>query len=385
MIPPASVSRPATRPVIAASSVPPAPAAAPAPSGAARFGRRIRNAAWMLRSALTHLPPRYLLQYEGGIGDSLLCSAICRELRQRGQGGLWVATRHGELFRGNPDVDRVLEPAPRVDAFARMMRARLVDPRYARFDPSSDRHVYRSGHQIAVMCAAAGITGDIVLRPYVHLSAAERAAGRLAPRQIVIQSSGAAARYAIPNKEWFPERFAAVAAALGRDYSLVQVGAAADPLLPGVLDLRGRTSLRETAALLSQAHLFIGLEGFLMHLARSVDCRSVIVYGGHAHPGKLGYSANYNLFTPLPCAPCTQRSVCAHNRECMRAISAEEVLRGAERQLARHGTPLTEDVVTLHPGVGRPAAEGEVEQWPDWAIPPQTFPHPGLARRQATA
>jgi hypothetical protein len=69
----------------------------------------------------------------------------------------------------------------------------------------------------------------------------------------------------------------------------------------------------------------------------------------------------------------------------MRAISAEEVLRGAERQLARHGTPLTEDVVTLHPGVGRPATEGEVEQWPDWATPPQTFPHPGLGLRPAKA
>ena len=358
--------------------------AAPA-AARAKLGRRLRNAAWMLQSTLTHLPPRYLLQYEGGIGDSLLCSAICRELRQRGQRGIWVATRHEELFRGNPDVARVVEPAARVDSFARMMGAQLVDPRYARFDPASDRHVYRSGHQIAVMCAAAGITGDIVLRPYLHLTAAERAGGRRAQRQIVIQSSGAAARYAIPNKEWFPERFAAVADALGRDYSLVQVDAAGDPLLPGVQDLRGRTSLRETAALLSQAQLFIGLEGFLMHLARAVDCRSVIVYGGHAHPGKLGYSANYNLFTPLPCAPCTQRSVCAHNRECMRAISAEEVLRGAERQLARHGTPLTEDVVTLHPGVGRPAAEGEVEQWPDWAIPPQTFPHPGLGLRPAKA
>jgi hypothetical protein len=391
MASPAHSSTIASRPLVPADpGFPGQSGGASRPDGSAppmrtRIARQVRNAAWMIRSALTSVPPRYLLQYEGGIGDSLLCSAICRELRQRGQGGLWVATRHGDLFRGNPDVDRVLEPASRVDAFARMMGAKLVDPHYARFDPASDRHVYRAGHQIAVMCAATGISGDIVLRPYIHLTAAERAGGRLAARQIVIQSSGSAARYAIPNKEWFPERFAAVAAALGGDYAVVQVGAPSDPLLPGVRDLRGRTSLRETAALLSQAHLFVGLEGFLMHLARAVDCRSVIVYGGHAHPGKLGYSDNYNLFTPLPCAPCTQRSVCAHNRECMRAITAEEVLRGVERQLARHGTPLTEDRVTLHPAVGRPQVDGEAEFCPDWAVPPQAIPSVGLALRPAMA
>jgi hypothetical protein len=170
-----------------------------------------------------------------------------------------------------------------------------------------------------------------------------------------------------------------------RDYTVLQVGSATDPLLPGVRDLRGRTSLRETAALLSQAQLFIGLEGFLMHLARAVDCRSVIVYGGHAHPGKLGYSSNYNLFTPLPCAPCNQRSVCAHNRQCMRAITPEEVLLGVERQLAHLGTPLTDDVVTLQAGAGELSEAGAKEQCPDWAIQPRFWPDGGPLLRPATA
>jgi ADP-heptose:LPS heptosyltransferase len=303
--------------------------------------------AWMFRNTLTHLPPRYLLQYEGGIGDSLLCTAVFRELRRRGARGLWMATRHPELFRYNRDVDHVLEPASRVDSYVRLMGGKLVDPQYARYDSHSDRHVYQEGHQIAVMCASAGITGQVALRPYVHLAEAERAAGRLAPGQIVIHSSGAAARYAIPNKEWFPERFARVSTELSRRALVLQIGSAQDPLLPGVRDLRGKTSLRETAAILSQARVFVGLEGFLMHLARAVECRSVIVYGGHSNPAQLGYSANCNLFTALPCAPCGQRSACAHDRECMRAISPELVLAGVERQLERGGTPLPEDHVVL--------------------------------------
>jgi hypothetical protein len=318
------------------------------PAALLQLGRRLRSVAWMARSVLLHPSPRYLLQYDGGIGDSLLCSAICRELRRRGSRGLWMATRHSELFRLSPDVDHVVEPAVRVNSFVRWMGGKLVDPHYARYDSQTDRHVYQAGHQIAVMCAAAGITGPIALRPYVYLSEAERAAGRLAEGQVVIHSSGAAARYAIPNKEWFPERFAQVSTELSRRFPVVQIGSATDPLLPGVRDLRGKTSLRETAAILSQARVFVGLEGFLMHLARAVECRAVIVYGGHSNPAQLGYSANCNLYTPLPCAPCGQRSTCARERECMRAISPEAVLAGVERQLERYGTALPEDEAVLN-------------------------------------
>lgn len=317
------------------------------PAVAAPISTRLRTVAWMARNLILHPHPRYLLQYEGGIGDSLLCSAVFRELRSRGGRGLWMATRHGELFRHNPDVDRVLEPAGRVDQYVRLMGGQLVDPQYARYDAQSDRHLYQEGHQIAVMCGAAGITGQVALRPYLHLSAAERAAGRLAEGQIVIHSSGAAARYAIRNKEWFPDRFASVSAALSRRFPVLQVGSASDPLLPGVQDLRGKTTLRETAAILSQARVFVGLEGFLMHLARAVECRSVIIYGGHANPSQLGYSANYNLFTALPCAPCGQRSACVRDHECMRAISPEAVLAGVERQLEHCGTELAVDRVDL--------------------------------------
>jgi hypothetical protein len=301
----------------------------------------------MARNVVLHPRPRFLLQYEGGIGDSLLCSAICRELRRRGERGLWLATRHGELFRNSPDVDCVVEPAGRVDSYVRLMGGKRVHPSYARYDPETDRHVYQPGHQIAVMCAAAGIKGPVTLRPYLHLTEVERAAERWAQGSIVIQSSGAAARYAIPNKEWFPERFASVAAELSRRFPVVQIGSASDPLLPGVRDLRGKTTLRQSASILSHARVFVGLEGLLMHLARAVECRSVIVYGGHSNPAQLGYPANCNLFTAVPCAPCGQRSACGRDRECMRAISPTEVLAGVESQLERHGTALPADQVVL--------------------------------------
>jgi ADP-heptose:LPS heptosyltransferase len=302
---------------------------------------------WMIWNSVRHPRPEVLIQYDGGIGDALLCSVVCRELRRRGGRGLWVATRSEELFLGSPDVDRVTRPDSRVDAYARAWGARRVDPRYNRFDPVSDRHLYKPGHQIAAMCVAAGITGEVVLRPHLYLRPEERARGRLAPRQVVLQSSGASARFPILNKEWYPERFAQVAEALRGRFELLQLGSPGVPLLPGVRDLRGKTTLRETAAILSQSLLFVGLEGLLMHLARAVECRAVIVYGGHTHPTHTGYSAYENLFSAVPCAPCWLRSTCGHDHACMRQISAEDVLGGVERQLALVGAPMPEDRVMI--------------------------------------
>jgi ADP-heptose:LPS heptosyltransferase len=302
---------------------------------------------WAILNLVRHPLPRVLIQYEGGIGDSLLCSVLGRELRRRGTRGIWIATRSPDLFAGNPDVDRVVLPAPRVDAYARALGGRLLDPRYNHYDPATDRHVYKPGHQITAMCVAAGLTGEVVLRPHLYLRPEERARGRLAPRQIVLQSSGASARFPILNKEWYPERFAQVAEALAGRFELLQLGAPSDPLLPGVRDLRGKTTLRETAAILSQSLLFIGLEGLLMHLARAVDCRAVVVYGGYTHPTHTGYAAFENLFSAVPCAPCWQRSTCGHDHTCMRRISAQDVLGGVERQLALAGTPLPEDRVHI--------------------------------------
>ena len=41
---------------------------------------------------------------------------------------------------------------------------------------------------IALLCQACGITGPVTLRPYLFLSDEEKAAGRLAPRQIARRS-----------------------------------------------------------------------------------------------------------------------------------------------------------------------------------------------------
>ena len=94
-------------------------------------------------------------------------------------------------------------------------------------------------------------------------------------------------------------------------------------------DLRGKTTLRESAAILSRSLAFVGQVGFLMHLARAVECRAVILYGGREHPSQSGYSCNENLYSEVGCSPCWRLNSCPYDKECMRRISAADVGRQA--------------------------------------------------------
>src|SRR6266496_5292855 len=70
--------------------------------------RRLNLAAWSAWTVLSRKRPRILLTFGGGLGDHLLCTTIFRELRQRGERDLWMASNHRALFAHNEDVDRVV-------------------------------------------------------------------------------------------------------------------------------------------------------------------------------------------------------------------------------------------------------------------------------------
>jgi ADP-heptose:LPS heptosyltransferase len=197
------------------------------------------------------------------------------------------------------------------------------------------------------MCARAGLKGTVELRPYLYLERAEvEAAGH---GSIVMQTGSLGARFPMANKQWPPERFQEVADALSPHHEIVQLGSTEDYPLAGARDLRGRTTLREAAAVLAGARLFVGLVGGLMHLARAVDCRAVIVYGGRETPQLSGYIANENLSTSPPCAPCWQRNRCDYGRRCLEEIHPPEVLAAIARQLALFGQSLPVEEFCLAP------------------------------------
>lgn len=294
--------------------------------------------------------PTHIFSAAGGIGDTLLCSTVFREIKRRHQARLGMLTVFPSLFEHSPDVDFVIQPGNGLPGDILIRGLAVTRLAYADYDPVRDSDSPLTEHLLVKICRMAGIQGEIELRPQLFLSPEERAAGKLADRQIVIQSSALGSPYPMKNKDWFPDRFQRVADNLLQRASIIQLGSPVDPLIQGASDLRGKTNFRQSAAILSNSLLFIGAVGFLMHLARAVDCRSVIVYGGRETPQTTGYIANANLIGATPCSPCWLRNDCNFNRECMNMISPEAVIDAALKQLARQGTPLETEIATLQPG-----------------------------------
>jgi hypothetical protein len=282
-----------------------------------------------------HGIPSTILFFEGGIGDHLLLTCVARHLRQRGERKIWIASQYPELFGGNSDVSHVLPRHP--DDYRWLVKrhgVRLHVLKYAPHVRSEGRDIPPEKHLLAIMCEQAGITGPVDLRPYLHLEPSEYFHGQKVDRQVAIQSSGRSARYFMLTKEWFPERFQEVVDRLKSQVNFVQIGQAVDPPLSGVLDLRGRTTLRETASVLAASELFVGLVGFPMHLARAVDCPGVIIYGGRELPSQSGYSCNINITKHTHCSPCWRWDDCPGQRSCMDQIKVDEVCEAILTKLA---------------------------------------------------
>jgi hypothetical protein len=310
----------------------------------------VKHGSWVASEVGRRGFPRHLVHFYGKTpGDDLMCTAILREMRLRGIRGVWMMSRFPALFEGNEDVDAVVPFDDRYERMVSWLGGHRWHARYDERDPVADRCTLPPRHIIALMCEACGLDGPVTLRPYLRLSDRERAVGRLATRQIALHSSGMSSEAGMRNKEWFVDRFQGVVDALHGEFTFIQVGAASDPRLDHCVDLRGRTSIRESAAILANSVVFLGQVGFLMHLARAVDRPAVIVYGGRELPWQSGYLCNTNLSTPLPCAPCWRWNACDNpiERECMRRIGVDEVVAAVRDRAARADEPLEAEVAVV--------------------------------------
>lgn len=284
---------------------------------AARFGR-----------------PAAIMYFGESPGDDLLATAVVRQWRRTRASTVAYLTRHPELFAGNDDVAFTASYDPLLAGAFQLLGVQRIRLAYHSYDPGADRSVAPPGvHLINLMCASAHLPPIESPLPILRLTATEQRPTER--RRIVLQSSTMSARMPIPMKDWFPDRMQAVADALRGDAELVQLGSPADPAIEGAVDLRGRTTLREAAAVLAGARLFIGMVGYLMHAAAATGTPSVVIYGGREHPDQSGYACNRNLFTALPCSPCWLWHHCPYDRECMRRITADDVIAEARELLSR--------------------------------------------------
>lgn len=100
-----------------------------------------------------------------------------------------------------------------------------------------------------------------------------------------------------------------------------------------VLNVCGKLSLRESAAVIRRARLYVGHDGGLMHLAHAVGTRCVAVFSGHAKPGVwFPYGSGHDvLYHRTPCFGCGLDTCIEHGQVCIASITVGEVQHAVSR------------------------------------------------------
>ncbi len=276
----------------------------------------------------THPKIELLISHKGGMGDTVMCTTVAHELRRRGVKNIWLETRWADDFADQSVFDGTMPQTYETEWFVQRLGGKIIYPAYARALLEEDREIAPQGHILGEMCRQSGALGEITLRPYFEV---ETKRYRHVPKDFIAISGVGA--HAVLTKNWFQDRFHALAGILRKGIPLVQLGGLSEPLIAGADDLRAQTDLRQAARILKQARCYIGEVGGLMHLARAVDCPSVVIYGGREAPSQSGYSANINLTGKVSCSPCWIIKNCPHNMDCMNLIQPAEVAAAVKRLL----------------------------------------------------
>jgi ADP-heptose:LPS heptosyltransferase len=177
------------------------------------------------------------------------------------------------------------------------------------------------------------------------------AAAQGRPLAVLLPAAGGSYRL------WSAARWIEVCRALQRDGAFVVLlgGADAMPAAAGIVaevdptavaDRTGRTTLGQSAALLSRATVAVGTDSGVMHLAYALGTPGVTLFGPGLHTKWGAPSSRQRIVRlGLPCSPCTRDGVvpaCPYDVACMRDLDSARVLAAVAAVAPRggdHGPP----------------------------------------------
>jgi heptosyltransferase-3 len=104
-----------------------------------------------------------------------------------------------------------------------------------------------------------------------------------------------------------------------------------------LLNLSGDLSPRESAAVIKQADLFLGVDSGPMHLAASVGTVCVTIFAAHKEPGTwFPYGDSHeSIYHKTDCYGCNLETCTIEKKKCILSISAAEVVAATVRAAAR--------------------------------------------------
>lgn len=259
-----------------------------------------------------------------GYGDAILVNTIAWHYGEKHQTKVLVGTNHPIIFQNNPWVK--IFPSKNEKTLYRY--ARIL--RFLGFEVFHFTMQYLDLKEsktslLNLLSNKCGLTPQQPLQPLIFFKQKIKKmqwANNSKP-WIAIQSSGR--KDWTDNRNWIPEYYLKLSRLLKPNYNIVQIGYPLDPIIEADIDLRGKTEVIDLFSILSSVNLFIGQVGFLMHAAESVECSSIIIYGGFEWPEFHLYKNQITIKSKVDCAPCFTLN-CPYDKKCMREITVEQVL-----------------------------------------------------------
>ena len=274
----------------------------------------------------------------GGLGDVLLATPTLRALKEREACGKLIvyclSWPHYEIYLHNPYID-ILRPPGMLNRFERQLMKRfrlfrLDTPAYGLLHPSL-LYTTRASEIIGEMFDVD--TKDKRLMLFLTEEEQQIARQLITPYKVpvAIQIIGRCSK----NKLW-PHSNWTELVRRNPQYTFIQLGTSEEPLINGVVDLRG-LPLRISLGVLKWVRSFVGIDSVLAHATNVFGTPGVVIFGPST-PIVWGHPNNKNLFAGLPCAPCIEilaSAPCPYALPCMTTISTATVERALREQVAK--------------------------------------------------
>lgn len=138
-------------------------------------------------------------------------------------------------------------------------------------------------------------------------------------------------------KRWYPDRFAAVADFLAKEYGMnavliggpgeVEIGNDIESAMHSpVQNFVGKTSVRQMMSLIDAASLMITNDSGPMHVAAGFNVPIVAIFGPTNHTTTSPFSDNYRIVRhDVECSPCMLRE-CPIDHRCMDRVTVDDVI-----------------------------------------------------------
>jgi ADP-heptose:LPS heptosyltransferase len=323
-----------------------------------------------------------LLIRPGGIGDAVLLIPAIRAIRKQYPSAkitVLAERRNASVFQFCPEVANVLlydRPAGLVSALrptydvvidteqwhrlsavvARMTRAQVLigyatNERSRLFThPVAYSHDDYETDSFLHLLAPLGVEPDRPTEKFLVVPSdagrrAEELLASLGTRQYVAIFPGAS----IPERKWGSDRFRQIAELLKTfGITAVVVGGKEDRgqgdaiVAGGVgLNVAGRTTLPETAAIIEKSALLVSGDSGILHIAVGLGRPTVSLFGpGRSRKWAPRDERHLVINKELPCSPCTTfgtTTPCPINARCMKEITVDEVFNAVMMLLTATG------------------------------------------------